>query len=181
MLGVWRNGSMSGVDWGTVIAAGITGLVGVVGIGGTLLSARMTSKSDAENLRTSISAEDARAKVAEKRRIYANCLAALVAASMASGAARAANDNPAVEFRMETLQRAMAAQQAAMNAVSEVQLIGSPEVSVLAMHCSMAATDTSSDWGSTYSRLLTTMRTDLGEPLDPEPIAAAPVIPTTGT
>jgi hypothetical protein len=58
--------------------AAITGVVGLAGIGGTLLSARMTGKSDAANLRMSVSAEDTRAKLAEKRRIYANCLAAIV-------------------------------------------------------------------------------------------------------
>jgi hypothetical protein len=66
------------VDWATVVPTAITGLLGLAGIGGTLLSARLTSKSDAENLRTSISAEDARSRVVEKRRIYAKCLAALI-------------------------------------------------------------------------------------------------------
>lgn len=65
VLRTWRNGENSAVDLGTVIAAGVTGVVGVAGIGGTLLSARMTSKSDADNLRTSIAAEDTRAKPAE--------------------------------------------------------------------------------------------------------------------
>ena len=148
---------MSAVDWGTVIAAGITGLVGVAGIGGTLLSARMTSKSDAENLRTSIAAEDARAKVAEKRRIYANCLAALVAASNAARAAEA-------EAQVETLQKAMSAHQEAMNANSEVQLIGSIEVSLMAMKCHTAVAK--SEWSSAYSGLLAAMRTDLGEPME---------------
>ncbi len=59
------------MDWTIIVPTAITGVVGLAGIGGTLLSARMTSKSDAENLRTSISAEDARAKLAEKRRAYA--------------------------------------------------------------------------------------------------------------
>jgi hypothetical protein len=65
---------MSAVDWATVV----TGVVGVAGIGGTLLSARMTSKSDAANLRTSIAAEDMRAKVTEKRRVYAKYIASMI-------------------------------------------------------------------------------------------------------
>lgn len=67
------------MTWTTVVPAAITGAVGIAGIGGALLSARITSKSAAENLRTSIAAEDARANLAEKRRIYANCLGALTA------------------------------------------------------------------------------------------------------
>ncbi len=50
------------MDWATVVPTAIAGVVGLAGIGGTLLSARLTSKSDAENLRTSISAEDAGAQ-----------------------------------------------------------------------------------------------------------------------
>lgn len=77
------------MDWATVVPTAIAGVVGLAGIGGTLLSARLTSKSDAENLRTSISAEDAGAKLAEKRRIYANCIAAITAcASATDNAAR---------------------------------------------------------------------------------------------
>jgi hypothetical protein len=52
------------------------GVVGLVGIGGALLSASMTSKSNAQNLRTCISAEDKRARRVEKRAIYAKYLAA---------------------------------------------------------------------------------------------------------
>ena len=59
---------LAAVDWTTVISTAITGAVGLAGIGGALLSARMTSKSDAENLKMSIAAEDEHARLAEKRR-----------------------------------------------------------------------------------------------------------------
>lgn len=53
----------------------ITGAVGVAGIGGTILAARMTSKSQTANLKPGIGAENERARRAEKRLIYARCLA----------------------------------------------------------------------------------------------------------
>ncbi len=56
----------------------ITGIVGLAGIGGTLWSGRLAAKSAVQTLTLSISAEDRRAKVAEKRRIYAAYLASLV-------------------------------------------------------------------------------------------------------
>lgn len=59
--------------------AAITGAVGIAGIGGTVLSATITRKSAAENLRISIDAENERIKLAEKRRIYAQALAAITA------------------------------------------------------------------------------------------------------
>jgi hypothetical protein len=52
-----RNGRMSAMDWGPVMSTGITG---IAGIAGTLLSARMTGSS-----------KDRRAKLTEKRRVYA--------------------------------------------------------------------------------------------------------------
>ena len=62
-------------NWATVIPAVVTGAVGIVGISGTILSARLTAKSQTANLRLSIGAENHRAQLAEKRRIYATFMA----------------------------------------------------------------------------------------------------------
>ena len=64
---------------GTGHTTGIIGIVGLAGIGGTLLSARMTGSS-----------EDRRAKLAEKRRVYAGFLAALTQYAGADDRMRAA-------------------------------------------------------------------------------------------
>jgi hypothetical protein len=48
------------VDWSTVLPAVITGAVGIVGVTGTLLSARISARSTSE-----------RDQLAEKRRVYA--------------------------------------------------------------------------------------------------------------
>jgi ABC-type transporter Mla maintaining outer membrane lipid asymmetry ATPase subunit MlaF len=66
------------VDWASVVPGAITGVVGIVGIGGSVLSARMAGKSAAQNLQMSIQAEDTRASRAEKRRICASYLASLI-------------------------------------------------------------------------------------------------------
>jgi hypothetical protein len=149
------------VDWATVV----TGVVGLAGIGGTLLSAKLTSKSDAANLRTSIAAEDARAKVAEKRRIYANCLAAL-SAYVAAKTVPLTNLPPEAGIRFrEEINRT---QLAAANAVYEVQLIGPSEVALLAnttllplLNADRAAPGLGI--GKAIGRLTTAMRLDLGE------------------
>lgn len=56
---------------GSVVPIVITGVVGLAGIVGSILSARLTSRSAARNLQLSISAEGKRAHTGEKRRIYA--------------------------------------------------------------------------------------------------------------
>jgi hypothetical protein len=62
-------------NWAPVLPALITGAVGIAGIGGTILSARITAKAQTANLRLSIGADNHRARVAEKRRIYATFMA----------------------------------------------------------------------------------------------------------
>ncbi len=55
----------------------ITGLVGVAGIAGTILSARLTSRSQTANLMLSISEERKRARVTDRRQVYASFMAIL--------------------------------------------------------------------------------------------------------
>jgi len=64
------------VDWGIVISGAITGIVGIAGIGGSIMSARLAGKSATQNLQVSITAENERARLAEKRRCYMHYLAA---------------------------------------------------------------------------------------------------------
>lgn len=119
-----RDGRMARVDWGTAISAGITALVGLAGIGSTLLAVRMTSRS-----------EDKRAKLADKRRIYANCLAALADGLRASILEAKRSDTLTLnDYKDYVLlhDNAVIAQMTAMNAVAEVQLIGSLDVAKLA-------------------------------------------------
>jgi hypothetical protein len=65
------------MDWSIVLPTAITGVVGVAGIAGSIISARQTSKSASRDLHLGIKAEDKRASIAEKRRIYAAFNAAI--------------------------------------------------------------------------------------------------------
>lgn len=65
------------MDWSIVLPTAITGVVGLAGIAGSIISARQTSKSASRDLRLSIKAEDTCAGIAEKRRIYAAFNAAI--------------------------------------------------------------------------------------------------------
>jgi len=141
------------VDWAIIVPTAITGAVGLAGIGGTLLSARMTGRSDAENLRTSISAEDERAKLAEKRRVYASCLASLTATGLVS---TGNSPNP------ESVTNAF---MSATCALFEVRLIAPREVGELAG--TALGRLLGSEFGGfadVVTRLTSAMRADLGEP-----------------
>ena len=59
------------MEWSTIAPAAITGVVGLAGIVGTIMSARQASRSASRDLQLSIKAEDKRASTAERRRIYA--------------------------------------------------------------------------------------------------------------
>jgi hypothetical protein len=155
------------VDWGIVV----TGVVGLAGIGGALLSVRMTSNSAADNLRTTISAEAARARLAEKRRIYANCLVALTAYTHAAGSlAQGAELSPAEYAGLE--EDSDRTRMAAVLATSEVYLIGPPEVIKLANRTFLLALGAETgnridDPAKAIAELAGAMRRDLGENVPP--------------
>jgi len=136
------------MDWGPVITAGITGIVGLAGIGGTLVSAKITRKSAAENLRTSIGAEDERARLAEKRRIYAQALASLTAVNVMGKEERS----------RITL--------AATSAVNEVVLIAPSHVWELAIEAENQARSGERGFRATFADLVIAMRDDLANPGD---------------
>ena len=109
-----------GTDWPAIVAAISTGVVGLAGIGGTVWGSRR-----------SINAEDARARLAQKRLIYADCLTAIVEMIGAAADHRtvfsAADRDPeklqATESRIEKARDAM------YQAFSVVDVGGSDDVS----------------------------------------------------
>jgi hypothetical protein len=70
----------------------VTGGVSLGGIGGTLLAARVATRLATETLRAAISAEDGRARRAEKREIFAMFLDAGSRAQMAANRYRSHYD-----------------------------------------------------------------------------------------
>ena len=137
---------MALVDWGTVISTGITGLVGLAGIGGTILATRLTAKSATKNLERNISAEDARGQRAEKRLIYANCLAAL-------------SREREAELAKDEQQLSMA-RTASWIAFQEIRLIGNPQV-VLSTEAVLANINEDEKYRHDTEQLVREMRADL--------------------
>jgi hypothetical protein len=127
----------------------------------------MTSRSDAENLLATISAEDARAKLGEKRKVYARCLGALLAYTHAAGTLAQGAELPPAEYA-ELEEDSDRTRMAAMNATSEVYLIGHPEVVRLANRTLGLALSAETggqveDPVEAVAELTGAMRRDLGE------------------
>jgi hypothetical protein len=76
------------VDWATVASVAITGAVGIAGVAGTIIAARIAGKSARESAMLSVNAENRRVRLADKRRVYAHAIAALDAAAVAEDRAR---------------------------------------------------------------------------------------------
>jgi uncharacterized membrane protein YidH (DUF202 family) len=154
----------SGIDW-PATAAAISG--GVVGLAGIAFGARQASRAS--------SAEDARAKVAEKRRIYASCLATLTVCGAAEAALQRDDLSEAERARLE--EERDRAQVTAVNAESEVALIGPAEVSELANRATrvLITADFSSqtrDVVRAITKVKMAMRRDLGEDAPPLELGA---------
>jgi hypothetical protein len=146
-----------GTDWPAIVAA-ISG--GVVGLAGIIFAWRQSNKT--------ISAEDARARVAEKRRIYANCLSMFTLGFSAGVDARRLKDTPQSDEYRNAMQEFNRARPAAMNAVQEVDLIGPLEVGRLARKAGLSMLqipkEGAEDFIAASREVLLAMRADLGEP-----------------
>lgn len=157
------------MDWGYVI----TGIVGIAGIGGTLWSGKLAAKSATLNLRLSISAEDDRARRAQKRRIYAAYLASLTSLAAEVRNFKLYGGDMSVEDRHIKRTDVLTADAHAIDAMSELALIAPPDLAKQAedvgIEISRAAEtvvngkDHELDWYSLRSKLYQAMRSDLGE------------------
>jgi hypothetical protein len=72
------------VDWAQVTPVAITGAVGIAGVAGTIIAAKLAGNTATQNVRLSVNAEDDRARLADKRRIYARAIAAIDVALIAT-------------------------------------------------------------------------------------------------
>jgi hypothetical protein len=181
---------VNGTDWPAIVASISTGVAAVAGIGGTILGARMAGKSQLSSLNLSISAENERARVSEKRRIYAQCHAAFNNMVPAVVAARAYKVEGITERQISAADRVTVVAGEMYVALSELKLIAPTEVAEAAEQISgyfrayMAATGEGAGLGEGHeyaylrNRLYRLMREDLGEsPLsghpeeDPDPVS----------
>jgi uncharacterized membrane-anchored protein YjiN (DUF445 family) len=144
---------MSLMDWGAVISTVVTGVVGLAGIGGTIASARISSRSASEDLKQSITSEDARAKRAEKRVIYANYLGAITSFK---------NETEKKPKIREIIDRAVEAEKAAWVSAQEVSLVGSSDIAteVLRIYGYVLRGD-GDKFGEAFALLVESMRADL--------------------
>ena len=181
----------SDIDWAAVAAAGATAIAAIGGIWGTARQARRAREAatkdlrenfiaTTENLRLSINAEDDRARRAEKRQIYAACLAAINATIPALVEDRAARSSNGGDQRSSAFKRAQLARTTMLNAAMELELIA-PD-SVLLHSRDIVAwltnywTETGkgakigteiSDGRGSLEKLRGAMRADLGEQTNP--------------
>jgi hypothetical protein len=177
----------SDIDWAAVAAAGATAIAAIGGIWGTARQARRAREAATrdlkenliaanKNLQLSIEAEDDRARRAEKRQLYAGCLAAINAAIPALVEDRAARSSNDKDQRSSAFKRAQLARTTVLNAAMELELVA-PD-SVLLHSRDVVAwltnywTETGkgakigseiSDGGGSLDKLRTAMRTDLDE------------------
>jgi hypothetical protein len=151
---------IAAVDWTVVISTAITGAVGIAGVAGTIIAARIAGNSARESARLSISAEAGRARFSDKRQVYARATGALLAASLeASAVVSPADKSP----------QTAAAFMAAADAVSELELIAPPAILELSDRVMTRLIDFRAGrsdyaaYGAAEKELFTSLRADLSQ------------------
>jgi hypothetical protein len=151
------------MDWATIV----TGAVGLAGIGGALLSARMSGNSNSRDLLTSISADDGRARRAEKRAMYAKFLANctdMLRVQSRIDVYKA--DSPQGHLPREVDEQNALSLIAAMTANAELELIAPADVRERARELLDIIIGHRPGYGEARKQLMTAMRADLGESPD---------------
>ncbi len=161
------------VDWATVASGAITGVVGIAGVVGTVVAAKIAGNSARESAKLSIGAESDSARLAEKRRVYARAIAALdagfLAARSAISAATAVSDAAPGEASIDAAARLAeataafkAATETATYAVDELQLIAPLPDGALARQALINITSRDPT-AEARNELLNVLRADLDE------------------
>jgi hypothetical protein len=144
------NERMSDVNWGTVIPTVVTGVVGLAGIGGSIISARIAGTTASKNLENSIHAEDARIKRADKRLLYAKYLGALAQLREFM----ILSETPTIE--------SLKAQSAMFTAGQEVALVAPEKIAFMALDIQKKLSG-DEEYRRANSELFTIMRADLDD------------------
>jgi hypothetical protein len=111
----------------------VTGIVGVAGMGSTILASRMTARSQTANLRITLEAETKRITRDERRQVYSRCITALEAMSDAASNLRVerfhgGNEPSDKAKELEAHSSFIAAAEAAKLVIAEVSLVGPDNV-----------------------------------------------------
>jgi hypothetical protein len=104
----------------------ITGLVGVAGITGTILAARMTARAQTANLMLSINKDRERVQLADKRQVYANFISSMHDIILTAIVVRYSETDP--QKKLKALINALPAQGVIYNRLGELELIAPEEV-----------------------------------------------------
>lgn len=174
-------------DGPAIITGVVTGVVGLAGIVATYWQGKRATEAASENYRRSIDAQDERARLADKRRIYATCQATFTAMRIESITHRVAYQPPADQAQRDAAELALnQAQRAMLNATSELLLIAPNDVRKIAADLadSYVSYTTATVRGASLdeptgsaahmqSQLYDAMRADLAEPGEP----AGPAVP----
>lgn len=164
------------MSWTLYIPTAITGVVGLAGIGGSVWSAKIQSKSSTANLVQSIDAENKRVRETTKRQLYAASLAAFneMLAALIEYSTSADRSNQKSDAQDESLPRLYRAHENMNRSLEELMLIAPREVGVLAVDLSTLLASFTQEAkpgdrpnaraaGLMRTNLLRAMRDDLGE------------------
>jgi hypothetical protein len=168
-------------DWPAIVTGIVIGVVGLAGIAATYWQGKRATEAASESLRRSIDVENERARLAEKRRIYAACQAAFTAMRIESITHRVAYQPPPNQDQRDAAELALnQARRAMLNAAGELLLIAPMGVRKLATDLNdsylsyITATvrgasldEPTEPAGHMQNQLYDAMRADLGEPVEP--------------
>jgi hypothetical protein len=152
----------------------VTGVIvgSASGLGGTILGAWVTARSERAGRKVTIEADKARAKAADKRQVYAQSLSQLVNAELS----RSVMDRALGAPSYETEARHKRAMLDCTNKIFELALIAPEDIGDLGLDTMHAVTASSAaeraDFGATFTRLFGVLREDLGERPFVGPLAA---------
>ena len=172
-------------DWPAIVTGVVTGVVGLAGIMALYWQGKRATETASQTFRRSINVQQDRARLAEKRRIYAACQATFTAMHIESITHRVAYQPPpdqdqrdAAELALNQVQRSM------LNATSELLLIAPDDVRKLAANLAdsyvsyIAATvhgapldEPAGATAHMQDQLYDAMRADLAEPGVPAELA----------
>ena len=168
-------------DWPAIVTGIVIGVVGLAGIVATFWQGKRATEAASKSLRTSVDAENERARRTEKRRIYTACQAAFTTMRIESITHRVAYQPPPNQDQRDAAELALnQARRAMLNASAELLLIAPEGVRKLAADLTdsylgyVTATmrgaslgEPAEPAGHMQNQLFDAMRADLGEPVEP--------------